>query len=119
MRGLCDRKIAALRAAGIGEENLRLVVVHDVKLREDHAVLAARLDGRWLILDNRRLLMLEDSQLPNYVPLFTLGIDGIRRVDGRRLAAGQFPPRCSAISFRGGSLANINIKCRGRDKPAI
>jgi predicted transglutaminase-like cysteine proteinase len=80
-------KYAALRAAGIGEQDLRLVVVRDVKLREDHAVLAARLDGRWLILDNRRLLMLEDAQLPNYVPLFTLGVDGIRRVDGRHAAA--------------------------------
>jgi predicted transglutaminase-like cysteine proteinase len=79
-------KYAALRAAGISEEDLRLVVVHDNKLREDHAVLAARLDGAWLVLDNRRLLMLPDAELPNYVPLFTLGADGIRRVDGYALA---------------------------------
>ena len=80
-------KYAALRAAGIGEDDLRLMVVRDTKLREDHAVLAARLDETWLILDNRRLLMLQDTELPNYVPLFTLGVDGIRHVDGWRAAA--------------------------------
>jgi predicted transglutaminase-like cysteine proteinase len=110
-------KYAALRASGIGEEDLRLVVVRDVKLREDHAVLAARLDGRWLVLDNHRLLMLEDSQLPNYVPLFTLGIDGIRRVDGRRLAAGRAEPSLQRDQLSSGNLANS--KSRGRDKPAI
>jgi predicted transglutaminase-like cysteine proteinase len=110
-------KCAALRASGIGEEDLRLVVVRDVKLREDHAVLAARRDGRWLILDNRRLLMLEDSQLPNYVPLFTLGIDGIRRVDGRRLAAGRAELSLQRDRLSSSNLANS--KSRGRDKPAI
>ena len=110
-------KYAALRVAGIGEEDLRLVVVRDVKLREDHALLAVRLDGRWLVLDNRRLLMLEDSQLPNYVPLFTLGIDGIRRVDGRRLAAGRAEPSLQRDQLSSSNLANS--KSRGRDKPAI
>ena len=76
-------KYAALRAAGIGEDDLRLLIVRDVRSREDHAVLTARLDGRWLVLDNRRLLLLEDSQLPDYVPLFLIGVDGVRRVDGR------------------------------------
>ena len=28
---------------------------------EDHAVVAARLDGKWLMLDNRRMVMLEDQ----------------------------------------------------------
>jgi predicted transglutaminase-like cysteine proteinase len=110
-------KYAALRASGIGEEDLRLVVVRDVKLREDHAVLAVRLDGRWLVLDNRRLLMLEDSRLPNYVPLFTLGVDSVRRVDGGRLAAGRAEPSLQRDQLSSGNLANS--KSRGRDQPAI
>ena len=31
---------------------------------EDHAVAAARLDGRWLTLDNRRMAMVEDALCP-------------------------------------------------------
>ena len=68
--------------AGFAEEDLRLVIVHDRKRQQDHAVLAARQDGHWLILDNRRLLMLEDAQLPDYVPLFVLNDAHVRSVIG-------------------------------------
>jgi predicted transglutaminase-like cysteine proteinase len=45
-------KYVALRAAGFPSDDLRVIMGHDRTVRQDHAVLAARLDGRWLILDS-------------------------------------------------------------------
>ncbi|MGX4774381.1 transglutaminase-like cysteine peptidase [Bradyrhizobium guangdongense] len=65
-------KLAALRLAGVAVEDLRIVVVRDVRAGEAHAVAAARLDGRWLMLDNRRMAMVEDENARTYQPLFVL-----------------------------------------------
>ncbi len=73
-------KYVALREAGLDNQDLRLMIVRDTKLREDHAVVAARLDGRWLVLDNRRLVLLEDMQLKQYAPLFEIDDDGVKRL---------------------------------------
>src|SRR5262249_9098961 len=54
-------KIAALRLAGIAPEDLRIVVVRDILHGEAHALAAARLEGHWLMLDNRRMAMVEDG----------------------------------------------------------
>ena len=47
-------------------EDLRIVIMHDTIRGEDHAVAAARLDGHWLTLDNRRMAMVEDAYVRNY-----------------------------------------------------
>ena len=65
-------KLVALRLAGIASDDLRIVVVHDTASGEDHAVAAARLDGHWLTLDNRRMAMVEDANARNYRPLFVI-----------------------------------------------
>ena len=65
-------KLAALRLAGVAAEDLRIVVVRDIRAGEAHAVAAARLDGRWLMLDNRRMAMVEDDNARTYQPLFVL-----------------------------------------------
>lgn len=65
-------KLAALRLAGVAPEDLRIVVVRDVRAGEAHAVAAARLDGHWLMLDNRRMAMVEDDNARTYQPLFVL-----------------------------------------------
>jgi hypothetical protein len=44
---------------------------------EDHAVAAARLDGHWLTLDNRRMAMVEDAYVRNYRPLFVIDQHGV------------------------------------------
>jgi hypothetical protein len=44
---------------------------------EDHAVAAVRLDGRWLMLDNRRMAMVEDADVRNYQPRFVIDQSGI------------------------------------------
>lgn len=72
-------KLVALREAGVAQSDLRLVIVRDHLFNEDHAVLAARFEGRWRILDNRRLAMIEDDQMRQTEPLFAIDQDGVRR----------------------------------------
>jgi predicted transglutaminase-like cysteine proteinase len=65
-------KLAALRLAGVAAEDLRIVVVRNTRAGEEHAIAAARLDGHWLMLDNRRMAMVEDDAERSYQPLFVL-----------------------------------------------
>lgn len=65
-------KLAALKLAGIAAEDLRIVVVRDLRAGEEHAIAASRLDGHWLMLDNRRMAMVEDDAARSYQPLFVL-----------------------------------------------
>ena len=53
-------------------EDLRIVIVRNLARAEDHAVAAARVDDQWLILDNRHMLLLNDSQATGLTPLVTL-----------------------------------------------
>jgi predicted transglutaminase-like cysteine proteinase len=66
-------KYVALREVGMSADDLKLVIVHDARSGEDHAVTAARIDGEWLILDNRKMLLLTDAQTPELKPLIALG----------------------------------------------
>jgi predicted transglutaminase-like cysteine proteinase len=68
-------KYLALREAGMPSGDLRLVVVRDAKRNELHAILAARLEDRWLVLDNRRLLLLEDADIGDYTPVIAFGAE--------------------------------------------
>jgi hypothetical protein len=65
--------------AGIPSEDLRIVVLTDTLRGEGHAVAAVRLDGRWLILDNRRMAMVEDMAFRNYRPLFVIDQTGVMK----------------------------------------
>ena len=53
-------------ATGALRRDLRIVIMRDTIRGEDHAVAAARLDGHWLTLDNRRMAMVEDAYVRNY-----------------------------------------------------
>ena len=66
-------KYVALREIGMAASDLRLNIVHNNQSGEDHAVVAARLDGEWLILDNRRMAMLTDGQETDLTLLVALG----------------------------------------------
>jgi predicted transglutaminase-like cysteine proteinase len=70
-------KFEALRLAGVSPDDLRIVIMRDTIHGEDHAVAAARLDGHWLTLDNRRMAMVEDADVRNYRPLFVIDQHGI------------------------------------------
>ena len=53
--------------------------MHDTIRGEDHAVAAARLDGHWLTLDNRRMAMVEDADVRNYRPTFVIDQSSVMR----------------------------------------
>jgi predicted transglutaminase-like cysteine proteinase len=71
-------KYVALREAGFPQEDLRVVLVRDRAVRQDHAVLAAHLEDRWLILDNRRSELLADSDASSFTPLFAINHRGVQ-----------------------------------------
>jgi predicted transglutaminase-like cysteine proteinase len=70
-------KFVALRHAGISPDDLRIVIMRDTIRGEDHAVAAARLDGHWLMLDNRRMAMVEDVHVSNFRPTFVIDQYGV------------------------------------------
>jgi len=49
----------------------------DRTMRQDHAILAARLDGRWLVLDSQRSELIEDSRVPDLTPVFAIDHRGV------------------------------------------
>jgi predicted transglutaminase-like cysteine proteinase len=89
-RGDCEdyaiAKYVALGEAGMSENDLRLVIVRDVGFGEDHAILAVRDGEKWLLLDNRRPVLLEDGELQRVEPLFALNGDGVREFKSSALA---------------------------------
>ena len=70
-------KYVALREAGFSEGELRILLVRDRTVRQDHAVLAARLEGHWLILDNRWSELRDDSPSLNFTALFAIDQAGV------------------------------------------
>jgi predicted transglutaminase-like cysteine proteinase len=72
-------KYVALIEAGIAEDDVRLMIVRNTAANEDHAVTAVRLDGAWIILDNRWLKLVADQAMAQAVPLFALGNDDVRQ----------------------------------------
>ena len=66
-------KYVALREAGFPQEEMRLVLVRDRAVRQDHAVLATYLEGRWLILDNRPSDLIAECDASSSTPLSLMG----------------------------------------------
>lgn len=71
-------KFVALIEAGVAPEDVRLVVVRDLAVRDGHAVAAVRIDGNWVVLDNRWLALVDDDAMQRMVPLFVLDGSGVR-----------------------------------------
>jgi predicted transglutaminase-like cysteine proteinase len=89
-------KFVALRLAGIAPDDLRIVVMHDTLHGDDHAVAAARLDGRWLTLDNQRMAMVEDADVRNYRPTFVIDQHQVMRYADTPLHANATGPTPAA-----------------------
>ena len=79
-------KLVALRAAGIPANDLRLVIIRETTTGEDHAVVTARVEGHWRVLDNRTFIMIDDSELGKYRPLFAIDAEGAKRFEQPMLA---------------------------------
>lgn len=91
-RGDCEDyailKYLALLDAGMSSADLKIVIVRQIAPRADHAVVAARVGGEWLILDNRTLTLVRDTSLTRAVPLFVFDQTGAWRfVSGQRSPA--------------------------------
>jgi predicted transglutaminase-like cysteine proteinase len=103
-------KFAALRLAGVAQEDLRIVVMRDTIRGEAHAVAMARLDGHWLTLDNRHMAMVEDIYVRNYRPLFVIDQTGVMQyVDTPLLASvpdrDLAPPAAPGLSVEPGLIS--------------
>ena len=81
-RGDCEdyaiAKYVALREAGVPASDLRVLLVRDKVVNMGHAVLAAREDGRWLIMDNRFDKMLAEVDADFLAPLFAIDAEGVK-----------------------------------------
>ena len=70
-------KYLALREAGISPDDLRLLIVSYPRRRTIHAILAVRLDGEWLLLDNLTMVMVNSLEATQYQPLIALDYHAI------------------------------------------
>ena len=90
-RGDCEDyaivKYAALLGAGISESDLKIVIFKNLLPREDHAALAAHVDGQWFILDNRTLTLVSDTDVTRAIPEYVLDQNGVSRFVRRRPTA--------------------------------
>jgi predicted transglutaminase-like cysteine proteinase len=89
-RGDCEdyaiAKYVALREAGVDENDVRLVIVRDLASGNDHAVVTTRIDDKWIVLDNRRLTLVEDVEMPRVRPLFVLDHAGVKQFAATEIA---------------------------------
>ena len=58
-------------------KSMRILLVRDNFVRQDHAVLAVNHEGKWLILDNRWDRLYEDQHLKQFKPLMAVDADGV------------------------------------------
>lgn len=90
-------KFVALREAGMSAEDLRLVILREAS-GEDHAAIAARVDGKWRMLDNRYFTMIEDTHITKHLPVFAIDADGAKRFEQPSIAVASAPSFMTATS---------------------
>jgi predicted transglutaminase-like cysteine proteinase len=82
-RGDCEDyaivKYVALHEAGLSSADVKIVILRKLFPSEDHAVAAARVNGEWLILDNRQLTLVRDTDMMRATPKFLLDEGGVHR----------------------------------------
>ena len=69
-------KLQMLRAAGIADRNLYLVIVRDLITRADHATLVVRAAGHMYVLDNGTDRLLDSDEIRDYRPVLTFASTG-------------------------------------------
>jgi predicted transglutaminase-like cysteine proteinase len=108
-RGDCEdyaiAKYIALHEAGILFDDLRILLVYDRIARGHHAVVGVRENGRWLMLDNRHEILMEQKDTWNFSPLYALDQQGVR------LFAAPFLNRPSTLAMTAGvDPANLIVR---------
>lgn len=113
-RGDCEdyaiAKYLVLREAGVGDSDLRILLVRDRKVREDHAVLSIRHGDVWTMLDNRNMILTQDRELTHFTPLFALDQSGVSLfaspyLSQRQGEAGTVSPASEALGNDNGPAA--------------
>lgn len=72
-------KYLALLEVGFPERDVKLVIVRQIAGHQDHAIVAVRFNGGWIVLDNRWLALIRDIELSRVEPLYILDERGVRR----------------------------------------
>ncbi|MSO65276.1 MAG: hypothetical protein EXQ85_05675 [Alphaproteobacteria bacterium] len=65
-------KYLSLASAGFDTAKLRVVVVQDLNLKGQHAVLAVEFDGKSWILDNQIKQVIEADKIKHYRPIYSV-----------------------------------------------
>ena len=102
-RGDCEdyaiAKYVALTAAGIPAQDVKLVIVRNTAANEDHAIVAVRNGGDWIMLDNRWLTLVKDVAMPKIIPEFVLDDAGVREFVPPAIAVAQRGPAPASVGF--------------------
>ncbi|MEX0956671.1 MAG: transglutaminase-like cysteine peptidase [Rhizobiaceae bacterium] len=81
-------KMALLAKAGVPRSSMSIVVLRDQRRNVYHAVLSIRTTQGNFILDNVREQVLADTELPDYLPLYSLS-EGRGHIYGRPVGASR------------------------------
>jgi len=73
-------------------KGMRIVLVRDYFVRQDHAVLAVNYDQKWLILDNRWDRLYEDKHLKQFKPLMAIDAEGVHYLSKMFRIADSYDP---------------------------
>ena len=65
-------KFYSMRALGMDNTNLRIVVLQDMNLQVPHAILVAYLDGKYMVLDNQIPQVVDASIIHHYRPFYSI-----------------------------------------------
>ena len=65
-------KFLTLRALGVANDAMRIVVLQDLNLRIAHAVLIVENDGRRLVLDNQIKTVVDQAVIRHYRPIYSV-----------------------------------------------
>lgn len=65
-------KFMLLREAGVSNDQMRIVVLRDIRLGEDHAVVVVYVEGRALMLDNQIPEVVPVDSVPHYRPYYSI-----------------------------------------------
>ena len=73
-------------------KSMRILLVHDNFVHQDHAVLAVNNDQKWLILDNRWDRLYEDKHLKQFKPLMAVDAEGVHYLSKMFRIADSYDP---------------------------